>query len=103
MLPAMRFLFWTGVEERLADIIRELELTATAEGWRRHLLLRHDGSGAWSAEIEEDGEVPDGSWDGELPELSGALDIDLENSPLTNSMLILRHGFQEGGAGDFTA
>jgi uncharacterized protein len=79
----------------------ELELTATADGWRRHLLLRHDGSGAWNAEVEDDGDVPGGSWDGSLPDLSEALDIDIQNSPLTNTMPILREGFREGGSGDF--
>jgi hypothetical protein len=82
-------------------VTRELELTATAEGWRRHLLLRHDGSGAWQAEVDDEGEVPGGGWDGSLPDLSQALDIDIEYSPLTNSMPILRHGFQREGSGDF--
>jgi hypothetical protein len=82
-------------------ITRELELTATAAGWRRHLLLRHDGSGGWEAEVEDDGEVPGGGWDGSLPDLSAALDIDIQDSPLTNTMPILREGFHEGGSGDF--
>jgi hypothetical protein len=82
-------------------VTRELELTAAAEGWRRHLLLRHDGSGGWRAEVEDQGEVPGGAWDGELPDLAEALDIDIENSPLTNTMPILRHGFQAQGSGDF--
>jgi uncharacterized protein len=82
-------------------VTKELELTATAEGWRRHLLLRHDGSGAWTAEVEDDGDVPGGPWDGELPDLSSAKDIDIQNSPLTNTMPILRHGFQDGGSGEF--
>jgi uncharacterized protein len=81
-------------------VMRELELTAIAEGWRRHLLLRHDGSGSWKAEVDDEGEVPGGDWNGELPDLSGALDIDIQNSPLTNTMPILRHGFQREGAGD---
>jgi uncharacterized protein len=83
-------------------VTRELELTAAAEGWRRHLLLRHDGSGAWNAEVDDDGEVPGGAWDGSLPDLSDALDIDIEYSPLTNTMPILRHGFQREGSGDFS-
>jgi len=83
-------------------VTRELELTATSEGWRRHLLLRHDGAGGWSARVEDDGAVPDGPWEGELPDLSEALDIDIENSPLTNTMPILREGFREGGEGEFT-
>src|SRR5919108_1467029 len=82
-------------------VTRELELTAPAEGWGRHLLLRHDGSGAWDAEVEDDGDVSGGPWDGSLPQLSHALDIDIQNSPLTNTMPILRHGFQREGSGDF--
>jgi hypothetical protein len=82
-------------------VTTELELTATAEGWSRHLLLTHDGSGAWRAEVSDDGNVPEGPWDGGLPDLSAALDIDIENSPLTNTMPILREGFQAGGSGDF--
>jgi len=81
-------------------VTRELELTASAEGWRRRLLLRHDGHGAWDAEVGDEGDVPGGSWDGSLPDLSEALDIDIENSPLTNTMPILRHGFQHEGSGD---
>jgi hypothetical protein len=82
-------------------VTRELELTATAEGWRRHLLLLHDGSGAWRAEVDDEGDVPGGTWDGSLPDLAEALDIDIQNSPMTNTMPILRHGFQERGSGDF--
>jgi uncharacterized protein len=82
-------------------VTRELELTATSEGWRRRLLLRHDGSGAWAAEVDDEGEMPGGAWRGELPDLSEARDIDIENSPLTNTMPILRQGFQRQGEGDF--
>jgi uncharacterized protein len=81
-------------------VTRELDLTATADGWRRHLLLRHDGTGAWVAEVEDQGEVPGGPWDGSLPDLSEARDIDIQYSPLTNTMPILRHGFQREGSGD---
>jgi uncharacterized protein len=82
-------------------ITSELELTAVAEGWSRRLLLTHDGGGTWAAEVSDDGDVPGGSWKGDLPDLSGALDVDIQNSPLTNTMPILRGGFQAGGAGDF--
>jgi uncharacterized protein len=82
-------------------VTSELELTAAAEGWSRHLLLSHDGSGAWRADVSDEGNVPGGPWNGELPDLSSALDIDIENSPLTNTMPILRHGFQRKGSGDF--
>jgi uncharacterized protein len=82
-------------------VTRQLELTAISEGWQRHLLLRHDGSGGWHAEVDDEGQVPGGPWDGSLPNLSEALDIDIQNSPLTNTMPILRHGFQSEGSGDF--
>jgi uncharacterized protein len=82
-------------------VTRELELTGTGQGWHRHLRLRHDGSGGWEAEVSDEGDVPDGPWDGSLPDLSEALDIDIQNSPLTNTMPILRHGFQRQGSGDF--
>jgi uncharacterized protein len=81
-------------------VTRELELTSVAEDWRRHLMLRHDGEGSWHAEADDDGEVPGGRWDGSLPDLSEALDIDIQNSPLTNTMPILRHGFHRNGSGD---
>ena len=45
-------------------VTSELELTATAEGWSRDLLLTHDGSGAWQAEVTDGGDVPGGPWDG---------------------------------------
>jgi hypothetical protein len=82
-------------------VTRELELTSMAEGWRRRLMLRHDGEGSWSADVDDEGDVPGGSWDGSLPDLSEALDIDIQNSPLTNTMPILRQGFHREGSGDF--
>jgi uncharacterized protein len=82
-------------------VTRELELTSVGEGWRRRLLLRHDGSGGWSAVHEDDGGPPGGAWDGELPDLSEALDIDIGFSPLTNSMPILRHGLHREGSREF--
>lgn len=82
-------------------VTRQLELTAVGEGWRRQLVLRHDGSGSWSAEVEEDGAPPGGARSGELPELSEALDIDIGFSPLTNSMPILRHRLHREGSRDF--
>src|SRR3954452_279252 len=87
--------------EATGFVTRELELTGTGQGWHRHLRLRHDGSGGWEAEVSDEGDVPDGPWDGSLPDLSEALDIDIQNSPLTNTMPILRHGFQRQGSGDF--
>jgi uncharacterized protein len=82
-------------------VTRELELTAQGDGWWRHLLLRHDGLGAWTAEFDFEGYAI-APWDGRLPELFDARDVDIENSPLTNTMPIRRHGFQDGGSGNLT-
>ena len=82
-------------------VTSELELTATAEGWSRRLLLEHDGEGGWRADVADTGDVPGGPWDGDLPDLLKARDIDIENSPLTNTMPIIRSGFRAGGSGDF--
>jgi uncharacterized protein len=82
-------------------VTSELELTAASDGWSRHLVLSHDGSGGWGAEVSDEGDVPGGPWDGELPDLSEARDIDIENSPLTNTMPILREDFRTGGSDDF--
>jgi uncharacterized protein len=83
-------------------VTRELDITAVGEGWRRRLLLRHDGTGGWSAKVEDDGDPPGRAWDGELPDLSEALDIDVGFSPLTNSMPILRHELhRQEGSRDF--
>src|SRR4051812_21187841 len=83
--------------EAPAFVTRELDLTSTGQGWRRHLLLRHGGAGGWNAEMEDDGEIPGGPWNDSLPDLADSLDIDIENSPLTNTMPILRHGFERDG------
>jgi hypothetical protein len=83
-------------------VTRAIDLASSGDGWRRRLELIHDGSGRWEAQLlDEEGDVPGGPWDGSLPDLSEARDIDIENSPLTNTMPILRRGFQDGGSGDF--
>lgn len=83
-------------------VTRAIDLDSSGDGWRRRLGLVHDGSGRWEVDLlDDEGDVPGGPWDGSLPDLSGALDIDIQNSPLTNTMPILRHGFQRGGSGDF--
>jgi uncharacterized protein len=79
-----------------------IDLTSRGDGWMRTLELVHDGAGRWEVMlVDDEGDVPGGPWDGSLPGLSEALDIDIQNSPLTNTMPILRHGFQRGGSGDF--
>lgn len=83
-------------------VTRAIELTSSGDGWMRTLELTHDGAGRWEVmSVDDEGDVPGGTWDGSLPDLSGALDIDIQNSPLTNTMPILRHGLNRGGSVDF--
>jgi uncharacterized protein len=71
-------------------ITRRLDVEAMGAGWRRRLVLEHDGAGAWTCDGEPN------------PALNGALDCDLAFSPLTNVMPIRRHQLHEGdGSADF--
>jgi uncharacterized protein len=116
-VSGLRFLVWRGLEEWLAEAAEirleddrlsargtqlgaeprpyrvDYELT-TGEGWiterlhvvagNRELDLRR-GEGGWTV----DGEA--------RPDLASALDCDLQNSPVTNTMPILR---EDGGPAD---
>jgi hypothetical protein len=71
-------------------ITRRLEVEASGAGWRRSLVLEHDGAGHWTANSEA------------LPDLTGALDCDLAFSPLTNLMPVRRSALHErAGHEDF--
>jgi hypothetical protein len=71
-------------------ITRRLDINASGAGWRRSLSLEHDGHGRWTVDGER------------RADLDGALDCDLEFSPLTNLMPIRRSGLHErAGAADF--
>ena len=82
----MRLCVWTGVEEWLAE-------AATVD-------LRAGGMTATGTQLgaHPGGDPPGGAWDGERPDLSEALDIDVGFSPLTNSMPILRQGLHREGS-----
>ena len=75
----------------------ELRATARGEGWRRDLVLRRDSSGTWTIAADQDGEINLPSAGGNATLLAGAIDCDLELSPVTNMMPILRHGLVDGG------
>jgi uncharacterized protein len=79
-------------------VTTRLTATTRGQGWRRSLDLRRAEDGTWSATSERHGEAPFGPPGGEMAALDGALDCDLEMSPLTNSMPVLRHAMLEGGA-----
>lgn len=66
-------------------ITRRLDVDASGAGWRRSLVLEHDGAGAWTRDGER------------IAELDGALDCDVAFSPLTNVMPVRRYDLHERG------
>jgi uncharacterized protein len=78
-------------------VTARLRVTSRGEGWRRGLDLRRDTSGLWSVDADEQGDVDLPPAGGDSTQLANALDCDLELSPVTNTMPILRHGLLRGG------
>jgi hypothetical protein len=66
-------------------VTRRLRATARGHGWERQLDLIREGSGSWSV---------NGS---ELAGFDQALDCDIQNCPVTNTMPVLRDGLLGGG------
>ena len=64
-------------------VTERLSLTARTAAGERRLELVRAGDGGWSANGEP------------LPEVQGALDCDLANCPVTNTMPVLREGLRE--------
>ena len=62
-----------------------LTLSASGDGWDRRLELVRASDGGWTANGEP------------VPEVEGALDCDIANCPLTNTMPVLRDGLLGGG------
>lgn len=82
-------------------VTRRLRVRSHGSGWRRHLDLRRAEDGTWNADAGLTGEPDEllatdmadpGASAETLTELAGALDCDLGQCPLTNTMPVLRHG-----------
>lgn len=69
-------------------------VTARGDGWERTLDLRRTPAGTWKETWAEEGApgVPLPRRPTDVGSLAGALDVDLELSPLFNTMPALRHG-----------
>jgi hypothetical protein len=87
-------------------ITRRLSVRVWGAGWGRRLELTRDPRAGWSADAGAEGEaellglpgVPGPPPPGGDPSgLDAALDCDLGESPLTNTMPVLRHGLLGGG------
>jgi hypothetical protein len=91
-----------ALETTTGFVTARLYLSVRGEGWRRTLDLRRSEDGRWTGTGEAEGsrELPPPG--GDTGGLSRALDCDLQDSPLTNTMPVLRHGLlQQDGSFDF--
>jgi hypothetical protein len=75
---------------------RELVAVAEGAGWRRRLELRRGPDGAWSREVESEGQADLPPIE-DLPDLSDAIDCDVGRSPLTNTLPVRRLSLLDGG------
>jgi uncharacterized protein len=81
-------------------VTRRLSVRAWGAGWGRHLELTRDLEGGWAIDAGSDGDpgVPGAPPPGGDPSAFGAaLDCDLGECPLTNTMPVLRRGLLGGG------
>jgi hypothetical protein len=76
---------------------RRLRVTSGGEKWSRVLDLRRNENGRWSITSDEEGNVDLPPVGGDTARITDALDCDLELSPVTNMMPILRHRLLHGG------
>jgi uncharacterized protein len=79
-------------------VTRGLIVSAHGANWSRRLVLARDPQGVWSVEASADGEVDLPAPGGDPAAFAAALDCDLGECPLTNTMPVLRHGLLRGGA-----
>jgi hypothetical protein len=82
-------------------VTRAVELIATGGGWRRQLHLHRDDASVWHVERTQEGAVPLPEPASALPDLGQALDCDIEDSALTNTMPVRRHELDRQGVRDF--
>lgn len=78
-------------------ITSRIHAVSRGEGWRRELDLRRDAAGVWSVAASGQGQLALEPAGGDARCLVETLDCDLELSPITNMMPILRHGLTKGG------
>lgn len=78
-------------------VTRRLLVRAQGAGWSRRLLLSRDPQGSWGVEASADGEVDLPAPGGDPAAFAAALDCDLGECPVTNTMPVLRHGLLAGG------
>jgi uncharacterized protein len=90
------------LETGLDWVTSALEVRSRGDGWRRTLELRRSDRGAWTIEVTAAGDVDLEPPGGDPAAIADALDCDLGNCPLTNTMPVLRHDLlRRDGSLDF--
>jgi uncharacterized protein len=79
-------------------VTRRLLVRAHGASWSRRLLLSRDLQGVWGVEASAEGEADLPEPGGDPAAFAAALDCDLGECPVTNTMPVLRHGLLLGGA-----
>jgi uncharacterized protein len=77
-------------------VTRSLTVRTAGAGWSRTLELQRAGDGAWQVRTEADGDPGLPPPGGDPATLADALDCDLGECPLTNTMPVLRHRLLAG-------
>jgi hypothetical protein len=78
-------------------VTRDLSVHAHGEEWSRSLRLSRDKSGRWQVTADAEGEVDLPPPGGDPAAFAAALDCDLGECPVTNTMPVLRHRLLAGG------
>jgi hypothetical protein len=79
-------------------VTRSLHVRTTGPDWSRGLQLNRHDDGSWRVTADFAGAVDLSPPGGDPAVLAGALDCDLGECPVTNTMPVLRHGLLAGGA-----
>jgi uncharacterized protein len=79
-------------------VTRRLTIQTHGANWSRSLVLSRDPRGEWGVEASAEGEVSLPPPGGDPTAFAAALDCDLGECPVTNTMPVLRHGLLQGGA-----
>ena len=80
-------------------VTRRLSVRAWGAGWGRHLELTRDEEGGWAVDAGADGDPGlrgSPAPGGDPSAFGAALDCDLGECPVTNTMPVLRHGLLGG-------
>lgn len=81
-------------------ITTQLRVQTSGAGWWRFLYLERTAEGLWSCTTKSEGDLDAPPPGGDTSTLAGALDCDLGECPLTNTMPVLRNNLLRATTGE---